>query len=525
MKNLSIKYFDLEALRKKVLHCRDCGLRQNRNKTVFGEGYSKALLMFIGEGPGCISGDSLIEVAYRDKEKYPKGIPIKELENKANFYVYSYDIKNKKLVLGKVKKVWKTGIKKIYKVSYEWIYNKKGKCTVRKNFIKVSSNHLFLRKLSKKQQNQPLYLSIDTGLKVGDGLQPFYRSKVHGYSIIGISSYKLIREARYLLEKKIKRKLRKKEQCHHKDKNKLNDNFNNLKLLSLKKHSQLHGFKDNCMFNSEVRKKHFRIVQSKEYREKLRKKMKSIFKDPIIYNNRLKQIEKSKPKIKKTLLKKYGEPLFYFNYLKTRKKLFNLSNLWLRKKFKEKFSEEIFPPTDNHKITSIKYIGKDFVYDMEIEKYNNFAVNNIFIHNSKENLTGKPFVGDSGRFLDDVFNELNLDRKKVYITNIVKCRSCINNIDYPPEQKEIDACKKYLREQLLIIKPKIIVTLGNIAKNLFLFESKGITQSHGCIYPFKPFTVIPTFHPSFILRTGGHNSSYKDAFKNDIEKAMRRCNK
>src|SRR5258706_13372821 len=81
------------------------------------------LIYFLGEAPGCISGDSLIETAFRDKSKFPNGVPIKDLVGQHGFYVYSYDTISEKIVLGKVNKVWKTGTKRAYRVTYQWTYN------------------------------------------------------------------------------------------------------------------------------------------------------------------------------------------------------------------------------------------------------------------------------------------------------------------------------------------------------------------------------------------------------------------
>ena len=179
-------------------------------------------------------------------------MPIKELVGKENFYVYSYDIKKNKLVLGKVKKVWCTGTKPVYKVDYEWRFSPDEKIT---DSIKVTSNHPFLlRPRSNKDPfngiNRNLvvdYLSIDDGLTVGHSLMPFCQTPIkEGYNFISTKGFKE-KESRFLLEKKLHRKLKSKEQCHHKNENKSDDSYNNLQLLDIKKHSQHHGLHNNPM--------------------------------------------------------------------------------------------------------------------------------------------------------------------------------------------------------------------------------------------------------------------------------------
>jgi len=115
-----------------------------------------------------------------------------------------------------------------------------------------------------------------------------------------------------------------------------------------------------------------------------------------------------------------------------------------------------------------------------------------------EDLQGKPFVGRSGEVLTKMIeNVLYLKRKDVYITNIIKCRPPQNR---DPELSEIESCKGYLIKQIEIIKPKIIVTLGRIAFRYLLNDTIPITKARGKIYDYKGIKVIPTFHPSYLLR-------------------------
>ena len=116
----------------------------------------------------------------------------------------------------------------------------------------------------------------------------------------------------------------------------------------------------------------------------------------------------------------------------------------------------------------------------------------------EEDLQGRPFVGKSGEMVTKMIQKvLLLKREDVYIANIIKCRPPQNR---NPEIEEIEACKGYLLKQIEIIKPKIIVLLGNIALQSLLNLNIGITKARGKLYDFNGIKVIPTFHPSYLLR-------------------------
>ena len=128
-----------------------------------------------------------------------------------------------------------------------------------------------------------------------------------------------------------------------------------------------------------------------------------------------------------------------------------------------------------------------------------------------EDLQGKPFVGRSGEVLTKMIeNVLNLKRSDVYIGNILKCRPPHNR---DPEIGEVENCKKYLLKQIEIIQPKLIVTLGKIAFRYLLDDETPITIARGKVYNFNSIKVIPTFHPSYLLR----NPSKKKEAKVDLE--------
>jgi uracil-DNA glycosylase len=117
-----------------------------------------------------------------------------------------------------------------------------------------------------------------------------------------------------------------------------------------------------------------------------------------------------------------------------------------------------------------------------------------------EDLEGVPFVGRAGQLLDSLLDEVGIPRDTVYIANVLKCRPP-NNRD--PQQDEIDACKGYLREQIRLIRPLVVVTLGNFATKLLLNTTTGITRLRGRSYPWwLDATLIPTFHPAAALRGG-----------------------
>lgn len=132
-----------------------------------------------------------------------------------------------------------------------------------------------------------------------------------------------------------------------------------------------------------------------------------------------------------------------------------------------------------------------------------------------EDAQGIPFVGAAGKFLDEMLDEISLKRKDVYITNIVKCRPPGNR---DPKDEEISICWPYLKQQVALIKPKLIVTLGRHAMNRFLPELK-ISQVHGQAKRYKGIATetqvyFPLYHPAVAL----YNGSYRDVLKADMRK-------
>ena len=116
----------------------------------------------------------------------------------------------------------------------------------------------------------------------------------------------------------------------------------------------------------------------------------------------------------------------------------------------------------------------------------------------QEDLQGEPFVGPAGKLLDDMLSILDLDRSSnCYIANIVKCRPPRNR---DPLETEQEACIGYLRNQVALIKPKIIVCLGRIAATKLIDPDFRITRQHGQWFRRGDFWMMATFHPSALLR-------------------------
>lgn len=117
---------------------------------------------------------------------------------------------------------------------------------------------------------------------------------------------------------------------------------------------------------------------------------------------------------------------------------------------------------------------------------------------AEEDNTGRPFVGRAGQLLTKIIESINMKREDVYIANIVKCRPPENR---NPADDEIIACTPFLKEQIAIIKPKIICTLGKISTEFIIEKGNGaISAVRGKEFDYEGITVIPTFHPSYLLR-------------------------
>jgi uracil-DNA glycosylase family 4 len=132
----------------------------------------------------------------------------------------------------------------------------------------------------------------------------------------------------------------------------------------------------------------------------------------------------------------------------------------------------------------------------------------------EEDQQGRPFVGPAGQLLTDIIEKgMKLKRMDVYICNIVKCRPPGNR---NPEPDEVKACIAFVKQQIAVIRPKVIVTLGNVPTQNLLGSKAGITKLRGEWQEYQGIPVMPTFHPSYLLRSPGEKGKAWD----DIKKVM-----
>lgn len=132
-----------------------------------------------------------------------------------------------------------------------------------------------------------------------------------------------------------------------------------------------------------------------------------------------------------------------------------------------------------------------------------------------EDMQGFPFVGKAGQLMNKSFQGLGIDRSEVYITNIVKCRPPANRV---PEDEEAVACLDYLRNQVVLIKPKIIVLLGSTALKNILGKQYGITAARGKWIEQKGIWYMPTWHPAALLR----DENKKIEFWKDLSEVIKK---
>lgn len=116
---------------------------------------------------------------------------------------------------------------------------------------------------------------------------------------------------------------------------------------------------------------------------------------------------------------------------------------------------------------------------------------------AEEDKQGEPFVGRAGQLLTKMIQAMGLAREDVYICNVVKCRPPDNR---DPEPDEIDACEPFLKQQLDIIKPKIIVGLGRYACQTLLKTTTAMSKIRGSWHEYNGIQFMPTFHPAYLLR-------------------------
>jgi DNA polymerase len=130
-----------------------------------------------------------------------------------------------------------------------------------------------------------------------------------------------------------------------------------------------------------------------------------------------------------------------------------------------------------------------------------------------EDIQGLPFVGAAGQLLNTLLGEIGLTREEVRITNTVLCRPPGNR---DPMPDELDSCRPYLTQQIELVDPKVIVTLGNFATRVILDRPAAISKVRGQRHAWNGRVVIPTFHPAAVLRGGGAASRTMQQVREDF---------
>lgn len=138
----------------------------------------------------------------------------------------------------------------------------------------------------------------------------------------------------------------------------------------------------------------------------------------------------------------------------------------------------------------------------------------------EEDKEGKPFVGEAGKLLTRLIEKMGFNRQEVYITNTVKCHPPSNRT---PLEEEVSVCFEYLRQEIEIISPKVIMALGKVATYVLLgrkgkIKDLAISKIRGNVFFYADIPVIPTFHPSYLLR----NRKDKWLTWQDAQEALRR---
>ena len=130
---------------------------------------------------------------------------------------------------------------------------------------------------------------------------------------------------------------------------------------------------------------------------------------------------------------------------------------------------------------------------------------------AEEDRQGKPFVGRAGQLLTQMLRAVGFSRDDVFIANILKCRPP-NNRD--PQIDEVEKCTPYLKEQIALIKPDVLVTLGRIASHFLLNTTTSLSKLRGQVFKFNNTPLLVTYHPAYLLRTPADKAkAYEDLKK------------
>ncbi len=131
-----------------------------------------------------------------------------------------------------------------------------------------------------------------------------------------------------------------------------------------------------------------------------------------------------------------------------------------------------------------------------------------------EDKQGVPFVGAAGKLLTELLESVGLSRSQIYIANVIKCRPPQNR---DPEPDEVETCKPFLFEQIRLIKPHLVCSMGNFATQTLLERKVGITKVHGQPFALPEFRLFPLFHPAAAL----HNDHIRPLLREDFQKLKR----
>ena len=138
---------------------------------------------------------------------------------------------------------------------------------------------------------------------------------------------------------------------------------------------------------------------------------------------------------------------------------------------------------------------------------------------AEEDAAGRPFIGEAGKLLTRIIEGgMGLKREDVYICNVVKCRPPRNR---DPEKDEIQTCLPFLKQQLRMIQPEVICTLGRIAAQSLLGREFKMTQERGSWFTYMGTPMMATFHPAYILRNPSEERRLKGLVWEDVKKMMR----
>lgn len=184
-----------------------------------------------------------------------------------------------------------------------------------------------------------------------------------------------------------------------------------------------------------------------------------------------------------------------------------------QKEKKEKLLQELYAPYEKCKACPLGGLGRKTVVFGEGSTDARLMLIGEAPGEKEDNL-GRPFVGRSGKLLDKILTELNTKRSDIFITNIVKCRPPKNR---RPTATERNTCKNLLLlKQIEIIKPKVICTLGASAMEGLTGKPTKITKMRGIPTKYRDATLLPAYHPAYILR----NPKQLEFLKADIKKAI-----